>query len=113
MSALRHVLSGILFSGKNRLQVLAKTSGGAGFGALVGEELSITDTIETVVTGSVRAGFAPIFPDTCYHLTHYWLAAVDIPVASDNPVHYADAIRYNARTPLQGSLLPLTRLVWA
>ena len=59
------------------------------------------------------AGFAPIFPDTCYHLTHYWLAAVDIPVASDNPVHYADAFRYNARMPLQGSLLPLTRLVWA
>ncbi len=58
-------------------------------------------------------GFAPIFPDTCYHLTHYWPAAVDIPVASDNPVHYADAIRYNAQTPLQGSLLPLTRLVWA
>ncbi len=56
-------------------------------------------------------GFAPIFPDTCYHLTHYWPAAADIPVASDNPVHYADAIRYNARTPLQGSLLPLTRLV--
>ncbi|KIQ39755.1 transposase [Escherichia coli] len=54
-----------------------------------------------------------MFPDTCYHLTHYWLAAVDIPVASDNPVHYADAIRYNARMPLQGSLLPLTRLVWA
>ncbi|WP_303295791.1 TetR family transcriptional regulator, partial [Escherichia coli] len=25
-------------------------------------------------------GFAPIFPDTCYHLTHYWPAAVDIPV---------------------------------
>ncbi|BEC63319.1 hypothetical protein VEE55_45180 (plasmid) [Escherichia coli] len=61
----------------------------------------------------IPSGFAPIFPDTCYHLTHYWLAAVDIPVASDNPVHYADAIRYNARTPLQGSLLPLTRLVWA
>ena len=58
-------------------------------------------------------GFAPIFPDTCYHLIHYWPAAADIPVASDNPVHYADAIRYNARTPLQGSLLPLTRLVWA
>ncbi len=58
-----------------------------------------------------KSGFAPIFPDTCYHLTHYWPAAVDIPVASDNPVHYADAIRYNARTPLQGSLLPLTRLV--
>lgn len=61
----------------------------------------------------IRTISAPIFPDTCYHLTHYWLAAVDIPVASDNPVHYADAIRYNARTPLQGSLLPLTRLVWA
>lgn len=60
-----------------------------------------------------RGGFAPIFPDTCYHLTHYWPAAADIPVASDNPAHYADAIRYNARTPLQGSLLPLTRLVWA
>ena len=58
-------------------------------------------------------GFAPIFPDICYHLTHYKPAAADIPVASDNPVHYADAIRYNARTPLQGSLLPLTRLVWA
>ena len=57
--------------------------------------------------------FDPIFPDTCYHLTHYWYAAADIPVASDNPAHYADAIRYNARTPLQGSLLPLTRLVWA
>ncbi len=58
-------------------------------------------------------GFAPIFPDICYHLTHYRPAAADIPVASDNPAHYADAIRYNARTPLQGSLLPLTRLVWA
>lgn len=63
------------------------------------------------ISGSV--GFAPIFPDTCYHLTHHWPTAADIPVASDNPAHYADAIRYNARTPLQGSLLPLTRLVWA
>ncbi|CSG57913.1 IS1 orfB [Shigella sonnei] len=60
-----------------------------------------------------HTGFAPIFPDICYHLTHYKPAATDIPVASDNPAHYADAIRYNARTPLQGSLLPLTRLVWA
>ncbi len=66
---------------------------------------------EIVQQEGLEYGFAPIFPDTCYHLTHYWLAAVDIPVASDNPVHYADAIRYNARTPLQGSLLPLTRLV--
>ena len=60
-----------------------------------------------------NSGFAPIFPDICYHLTHYKPAAADIPVASDNPSPYADAIRYNARTPLQGSLLPLTRLVWA
>ena len=64
------------------------------------------------ITATVT-GFAPIFPDICYHLTHYKPAAADIPVASDNPAHYADAIRYNARTPLQGSLLPLTRLVWA
>ncbi len=62
---------------------------------------------------AIHIGFAPIFPDICYHLTHYKPAAADIPVASDNPAHYADAIRYNARTPLQGSLLPLTRLVWA
>ncbi|WP_250187080.1 helix-turn-helix domain-containing protein, partial [Escherichia coli] len=27
-----------------------------------------------------EGGFAPIFPDTCYHLTHYWPAAADIPV---------------------------------
>ncbi|MBB9142880.1 hypothetical protein FSH89_014560, partial [Escherichia coli] len=24
-------------------------------------------------TGCAVNGFAPIFPDTCYHLTHYWL----------------------------------------
>ncbi|OYI81531.1 sensor dcuS domain protein, partial [Escherichia coli] len=28
----------------------------------------------------MNVGFAPIFPDTCYHLTHYWPAAADIPV---------------------------------
>ncbi|MFA2394567.1 RHS repeat-associated core domain-containing protein, partial [Escherichia coli] len=33
---------------------------------------------------NIPGGFAPIFPDTCYHLTHYWPAAADIPVASDN-----------------------------
>ncbi|WP_244577020.1 LacI family DNA-binding transcriptional regulator, partial [Escherichia coli] len=27
-----------------------------------------------------RGGFAPIFPDICYHLTHYKPAAADIPV---------------------------------
>ncbi|MEH4763677.1 hypothetical protein PO325_24585, partial [Escherichia coli] len=26
------------------------------------------------------SGFAPIFPDICYHLTHYRPAAADIPV---------------------------------
>ncbi|OJO23024.1 transposase [Escherichia coli] len=67
----------------------------------------------TLLLFSLESGFAPIFPDICYHLPHYKPAAADIPVASDNPAHYADAIRYNARTPLQGSLLPLTRLVWA
>ncbi len=72
---------------------------------------NVASVVNFVETGMSGYGFAPIFPDTCYHLTHYWPAAVDIPVASDNPVHYADAIRYNARTPLQGSLLPLTRLV--
>lgn len=81
----------------------------------IGERIPQTITIAMVnlTRKNMVNGFAPIFPDTCYHLTHYWLAAVDIPVASDNPVHYADAIRYNARMPLQGSLLPLTRLVWA
>ncbi|MCZ0556893.1 hypothetical protein OZI60_17885, partial [Escherichia coli] len=49
------------------------------------------------VPSYAATGFAPIFPDICYHLTHYRPAAADIPVASDNPAHYADAIRYNAR----------------
>ncbi len=75
--------------------------------------IGINNLSQSSNIANATGGFAPIFPDTCYHLTHYWLAAVDIPVASDNPVHYADAIRYNARMPLQGSLLPLTRLVWA
>ena len=73
----------------------------------------IYNVFKNVVDRSNASGFAPIFPDICYHLPHYKPAAADIPVASDNPAHYADAIRYNARTPLQGSLLPLTRLVWA
>ncbi|MEW0557541.1 hypothetical protein AB0V27_24830, partial [Escherichia coli] len=41
------------------------------------------------VMGRYKGGFAPIFPDICYHLTHYKPAAADIPVASDNPAHYA------------------------
>ncbi|TIJ28138.1 hypothetical protein EYY14_24995, partial [Escherichia coli] len=51
----------------------------------------LTYFIYFIINNSFISGFAPIFPDTCYHLTHYWPAAVDIPVASDNPVHYADA----------------------
>ncbi len=81
----------------------------------IGQALDLVsryDSLRNPLT-SLGIGFAPIFPDICYHLTHYKPAAADIPVASDNPAHYADAIRYNARTPLQGSLLPLTRLVWA
>ncbi|OUJ92457.1 transposase, partial [Escherichia coli] len=31
---------------------------------------------------SILCGFAPIFPDICYHLPHYKPAAADIPVAS-------------------------------
>ncbi len=44
----------------------------------------------------ITPGFAPIFPDTCYHLTHHWPTAADIPVASDNPAHYAYCILYTS-----------------
>ncbi|MEG9077906.1 winged helix-turn-helix domain-containing protein, partial [Escherichia coli] len=51
-----------------------------------GEVLSRDELIDNVwkrsiVTNHVvtQSGFAPIFPDTCYHLTHYWPAAADIP----------------------------------
>lgn len=73
--------------------------------------------IERTQAGLSRAkaegGLAPIFPYTFYHLTHYWFAAADIPVANDTPVHYADAIRCNVRRPPQGSLPLLTRRVSA
>ncbi|WP_375337890.1 hypothetical protein, partial [Escherichia coli] len=46
---------------------------------------------ESTLIQNLLTGFAPIFPDICYHLTHYKPAAADIPVASDNPAHYADA----------------------
>ncbi|PAY95389.1 transposase, partial [Shigella boydii] len=32
------------------------------------------------LTEYLLIGFAPIFPDICYHLTHYKPAAADIPV---------------------------------
>nr|MDN1093788.1 hypothetical protein [Escherichia coli] len=50
---------------------------------------AVTNVYAAELMTKAEFGFAPIFPDTCYHLTHYWLAAADIPVASDNPVHYA------------------------
>ena len=61
------------------------------------------------IDGYNLSRLVPIFPDTFYRLTHYWFAAVDIPVANDTPVHYADAIRCNIRRPLQSSLPLLTR----
>ncbi|WP_244574888.1 Rpn family recombination-promoting nuclease/putative transposase, partial [Escherichia coli] len=36
--------------------------------------------IEHQSTSNKLIGFAPIFPDICYHLTHYKPAAADIPV---------------------------------
>ncbi|MFB5673184.1 hypothetical protein ACE41V_24935, partial [Shigella sonnei] len=36
-------------------------------------------TVTDNVMRSPRTGFAPIFPDICYHLTHYKPAAADIP----------------------------------
>ncbi|WP_254866190.1 DMT family transporter, partial [Salmonella enterica] len=49
----------------------------------------LTIPMRTIPAGIIYAiwsgvgGFAPIFPDICYHLTHYKPAAADIPVASD------------------------------
>ncbi|MEK8538844.1 hypothetical protein P2R56_18120, partial [Escherichia coli] len=37
-------------------------------------------TCNITLTGNNVTGFAPIFPDICYHLTHYKPAAADIPV---------------------------------
>ncbi|MGT3505937.1 LysR family transcriptional regulator, partial [Escherichia coli] len=47
--------------------------------------IRITTVEHAAKTILLPAGFAPIFPDICYHLTHYKPAAADIPVASDNP----------------------------
>ncbi|MCQ8076860.1 fimbrial protein, partial [Salmonella enterica] len=38
------------------------------------------ETYKSDLNKKAMPGFAPIFPDTCYHLTHYWPAAADIPV---------------------------------
>jgi len=53
---------GIPLCGMNRLKVLAKTSGGAGFSALAGGGQSITNHVETAVTGSVRASGGVLSP---------------------------------------------------
>ncbi|MEA0028447.1 hypothetical protein SNA01_03995, partial [Escherichia coli] len=45
-----------------------------------GSKLTIICSLMTTLK---TCGFAPIFPDICYHLTHYKPAAADIPVASD------------------------------
>ncbi len=86
-------------------QVLIQHGGGTELATLRGKSL-ITEDGEAI-------GLAPIFPYTFYHLTHYWFAAADIPVANDTPAHYADAIRCNVRRPPQGSLPLLTRRVSA
>lgn len=72
-------------------------------------EIHVADAVDK----AIRTGLAPIFPYTFYHLTYYWFAAADIPVANDTPVHYADAIRCNVRRPPRGSLPLLTRRVSA
>lgn len=80
---------------------------------IVSERLNSGASISAVAREFNTTGLAPIFPYTFYHLTHYWFAAADIPVANDTPVHYADAIRCNVRRPPQGSLPLLTRRVSA
>ncbi|MCQ7906529.1 hypothetical protein NP311_14075, partial [Salmonella enterica] len=56
---------------------------GLGYPRWRGERCAIktASTVYPIILGNVlKIGFAPIFPDTCYHLTHYWPAAADIPV---------------------------------
>lgn len=85
------------------------------FAAFAGMWIIAMAATVSLLGGSMMnaSGLAPIFPYTFYHLTHYWFAAADIPVANDTPVHYADAIRCNVRRPPQGSLPLLTRRVSA
>ncbi len=85
---------------------------GDGTGALP-KQITLAKNLPQFKSDFKEFGLAPIFPYTFYHLTHYWFAAADIPVANDTPVHYADAIRCNVRRPPQGSLPLLTRRVSA
>ncbi|MDF8781783.1 hypothetical protein OU577_23735, partial [Escherichia coli] len=47
---------------------------------IIAELFSEVVTVSQPVPGEEETGFAPIFPDICYHLTHYKPAAADIPV---------------------------------
>ena len=94
----------ILNAFKNRLQDIAQYAQA---------DIRRNQEAVTLKLVSKDCGLAPIFPYTFYHLTHYWFAAADIPVANDTPVHYADAIRCNVRRPPRGSLPLLTRRVSA
>lgn len=105
------ILLDLNMPGMNGLETLDKLREKSLSGRIV--VFSVSNHEEDVVTALKRGGLAPIFPYTFYHLTHYWFAAADIPVANDTPVHYADAIRCNVRRPPQGSLPLLTRRVSA
>ncbi len=37
--------------------------------------------------GTAIGEMSPIFPDICYHLSHYWSTAADISVVRDTPAH--------------------------
>ena len=95
----------------NFLFIMTDTQATNMVGCYSGKPLN-TQNIDSLAAEGIR-GFAPIFPDTCYHLTHYWPAAADIPVASDNPTHYADGFHCNARSPRQGYAMPFLHSVSA
>ncbi|MEK8276174.1 YiiX/YebB-like N1pC/P60 family cysteine hydrolase, partial [Escherichia coli] len=54
--------------------------GAALFGQISAASNCWSNHVGIIIGHNGEDGFAPIFPDTCYHLTHYWPAAADIPV---------------------------------
>ncbi|ELL4063629.1 DMT family transporter, partial [Escherichia coli] len=85
-------LMAILVRGLGLLMLGVASTAGQLLGSVLIDVLipSLGNTVYLVtIIGTLFAlvGFAPIFPDICYHLTHYKPAAADIPVASDNPAH--------------------------
>ncbi|MBN6158998.1 hypothetical protein, partial [Escherichia coli] len=48
--------------------------------AILNIQLWYSAKAEYLAGARYAAGFAPIFPDICYHLPHYKPAAADIPV---------------------------------